>query len=206
MSEPDIGYTEAGFIPYEGEKASWASTLLTNKSTFMGNPVSPRGFAKRDLVELRRQEWQLVLKPDDIVLEIHIPEGESLSNESALQSFEEAISFFARHFPEHKPHSFACYSWLFNTQFEQIFSPDSNIVKWQHEVYLFPMPSTGKDGLYFIFGEDEIDVSTAPRDSNLRRAVVEHLEAGNKLRNGAMFFLFDDLDKYGTQHYRKHEQ
>jgi hypothetical protein len=77
------------------------------------------------------------------------------------------------------------------------------MVAWQRELYLFPSASTGKDGLYFVFNRDDIDLATAPRDTTLRRAMIERLRAGSTLRSGSMFFLFDDLPQYGTQVYRR---
>ena len=206
LSSPEIKYSAEGYFPLAEEEADWSSDFAVTESTFQGHPVSPRGFACSHTVEISRDDWKEVLAPGDVILEIHIPEGEALSEEACRQSFADAISFFAKFYPEVKARSFACYSWLFNTQFETLFAPASNIVGWQREVYEFPMPSTGGDGLYFIFGQDKIDPSTAPRDSQLRRAILEHLEAGNTLRSGGMFFLFDDLEKYGTQCYRAMEK
>jgi hypothetical protein len=206
LSTPEIKYNAEGYFPLNGEEPSWSSDFVTTESTFKGSPVSPRGFACSHTLEINHGEWREVLAPEDTVLEIHIPEGEALSEDACRQSFADAISFFAKFYPEVKARSFVCYSWLFNTQFETLFAPNSNIVGWQREVYEFPMPSTGGDGLYFIFGQDKIDPSTAPRDSQLRRAILEHLEAGNTLRSGGMFFLFDDLEKYGTQCYRAMEK
>lgn len=85
-----------------------------------------------------------------------------------------------------------------------LYRPTSNMVLWQRELYLFPWSSNGKAGLFSIFGEDEIDPASAPRDTSLRRAVLDHLAAGRPLRNGAMFMLREDFQHFGTQHYRRH--
>jgi len=206
LSLPEVKYSNDGYFPLSGDESGWLSDFVTTKSTFEGYPVSPRGFVRPHIMKIYRDQWEEVLAPEDVVLEIHIPEGEPLTEDACRQSFVDAISFFAQFYPEVKAHSFACYSWLFNTQFETLLASNSNIVGWQREVYEFPMPSTGSDGLYFIFGQDKIDPSTAPRDSKLRRTIVEHLEKGNTLRSGGMFFLFDDVKKYGAQCYRDQEK
>jgi hypothetical protein len=206
LSLPQVHYDKEGYFPLLSDEFYWTSNLQTTESAFIGHPLSPRGFACAQTVKISRDNWDEVLSPDDAVLEIHIPEGVALTEDSCRESFEKAISFFAEFYAETKTHSFVCYSWLFNTQFETLFEPTSNIVGWQREVYEFPMPSTGNDGLYFIFGQDKINPSTAPRDSKLRRAILEHLEAGKTLRSGGMFFLFEDLEKYGTQCYRAIEK
>ncbi len=177
LSEHDTEYDAQGYLPLEGEPVAWRAAYEETATAFVGNPVSPRGFGANETVTLPRDSWQCVLAPGDMTLEIHIPEGDALTTQSCRDSLVAAREFFARHFPELSLHGFSCYSWLFNTQFETMFPPHSRVVGWQRESFLFPMPSTGLDGLYFVFGEDTIDVATAPRDTQLRRAFLQHLEA-----------------------------
>ena len=70
------------------------------------------------------------------------------------------------------------------------------------EGYLFPLPSNGKDGLYYVFGRRDIDLSTAPRDTRLRRAMIDHLAAGHRLRCGGFFLLPEDVPRFGDEPYR----
>jgi len=97
---------------------------------------------------------------------------------------------------------FGCGSWILNPELEQIYSPTSNMVLWQRELYLYPFPFGGNSGLYFVFARDDVDPATAPRDTSLRRAILDHLEAGGKMRPGGMFFLTEDFEQFGTQVYR----
>lgn len=206
LSEHETEYDAGGHLPYEGETPAWRASYQEIATAYIGNPVSPRGFAINEILELPRNQWECVLAPSDMMLEIHIPEGDALTTESCLESLEAAQAFYAQQFPELQLNGFVCYSWLFNTQFEAMFPPHSRVVGWQRECYLFPMPSTGLDGLYFVFGQDNINLATAPRDTQLRRAFLEHLKAGNRLRSGGMFYLFEELPQYGTQVYRKMEE
>jgi hypothetical protein len=56
--------------------------------------------------------------------------------------------------------------------------------------------------LLFVFGSKEVDVATAPRDTQLRRAVLERLEQGLPLFCGLYMLLRQDLPRFGTQPYR----
>lgn len=120
------------------------------------------------------------------------------------QSMRQAMDFFARYFPAQSPAAFACNSWILNPQLAHIYRDDSNMVLWQRELYLYPIPSGDRSGLRFIFGKDDIDVSTAPRDTSLRRALLNHLQAGGRLIGGGMFFLCEDFDEFGNQIYQRH--
>jgi hypothetical protein len=42
----------------------------------------------------------------------------------------------------------------------------------------------------------------APRDTRLRRALIAHLEQGQRLCCGRYLFLREDLPRFGTQPYR----
>jgi hypothetical protein len=151
---------------------------------------------------LSLDDWNPVLSPGDPVLEMHIPEGEAITPDVCRSSMQQALDFFPKYEPDRPFVSFACYSWIFNTQLEEMLFPASNLVRYQRELYLFPTPSSGKDGLYFIFYKDDVDIQTAPRDTTLKRAFLDHLAAGIPLRNGGMFMLKDDFRRFGTQHYR----
>ena len=50
----------------------------------------------------------------------------------------------------------------------------TDMVLWQQELYLHPIPSGDRSGLVFVFGKDDIDLNTAPRDTSLRRALLDH--------------------------------
>ncbi len=210
LSEHDVVYDANGHLllndsqgqPLHSKTGSWTSILHETSTTINGHPISPLGFALANPVEIKTAEWQQVLAPGDNVLVVHIPEGESVTLENSRDSFEQAHTFFTEHLRDDSLRAFATNSWMFNTQFETMLSPNSKMLAWQRELFLFPAVSSGKDGLYFVFNRDEIDLATAPRDTTLRRAMIDHLQAGNNLRNGGMFFLFEDLPQYGTQVYR----
>ena len=51
------------------------------------------------------------------------------------------------------------------------------MVLWQQELYLHPIPSGDRSGLVFVFSKDDIDLNTAPRDTSLRRALLDHWQA-----------------------------
>jgi hypothetical protein len=56
--------------------------------------------------------------------------------------------------------------------------------------------------LHFIFGSGDVDLKTAPRDTSLRRALLDHVAADGRLIGGGMFLLLEDFQYYGEQVYR----
>lgn len=208
LAEDGVVFTEDGLIDVEATPEElargWTSRLEISQERVTGCPISPLGFALRQKVELPLNQWRQVLAPGDGLLDMHIPAGGGMTPERCQASMQQALEFFPRYLPERRFVGFGCGSWILNPELATIYSPDSNMVKWQRELYLFPYPTPRRAGLYFMFGEDEVDPATAPRDTSLRRAVLDHLAAGGRLIVGGMFMLTDDFGHYGTQFYRTH--
>ena len=64
------------------------------------------------------------------VIEVHIPEGESLSREACVESLDMAREFFAKYFPEIEYTVFTCHSWLLDETLGEFLSEGSNILKF----------------------------------------------------------------------------
>ncbi len=186
------------------EERGWTARLVEDAEAVAGCPISPFGMAERREVRLAKAVWECVLKKGDLSLQMHIPAGGGMTLERCGDSMQRAVPFFRRLFPDQPFNAVTCISWIFNTQFEQIALSSDNLVRFQRELYLFPVSSSGKDGLWFIFLRDPGDPASAPRDTSLRRAVADFLAAGNTWRGGGMFYLADDLARFGSQHYRSH--
>lgn len=183
---------------------AWTAKLEHGQDAVTGRPISPAGVGMNAQVTLPHDQWRRVLATGDPVLDTHIPGGGGLTPERCHDTMRRALEFFPRYFPERPFVGFGCGSWILNPELEWIYSPTSNMVLWQRELYLFPIPSGPRSGLFFVFGRDDVDSATAPRDTSLRRALLEQLERGGRLIGGGMFFLKDDFEHFGTQFYRSH--
>lgn len=168
-----------------------------------GIPVDPRGFAEVGrVVTLDRAEWEEAFAPDALVPGLHIPGGGGMTPEVCRASFLEALEFFPRYFGREAA-GFSCFSWIFNPDFEEEL-PQSNLADLMRQVYLFPFPSVGVEGLQFVFGRSDADWSGYPADNSLRRAFHRLREAGKRLKAGGMFLDAAGIRNYGTEFYRKH--
>jgi len=169
-----------------------------------GLPVAPRGHALPAPVLLPLAEWHGLLSPGDPVLNLHIPAGSPMDAERCGESFRQAGAFFAAHFPEVRYKAYVCGSWLLDPQFEGALKPESNIVRFLKEVYLFPLPGAGgRQTFERVFGTAEVDPATAPRDTSLRRAILEHVEHGGAWRAGGCVLFPEEAPRWGSQPYRQ---
>lgn len=209
LSEAGVRYLMDGQVASEGrvhdDPCKWTSQLIFTDNEIIGHPILPTGCALQRKVCLPKAEWRQVLASGDPILEIHIPGGSPMTYDLCAKSFRDALKFFPEHFPERPFVAFCCSSWLLDGQLKELLPPTSNIVRFQREVYLFP---TLSDDLYLVktvFGDMPEDLTKVPRDTTLRRALLDRLLAGGHLhaRAGSCFLLPDDVARWGSQVYRR---
>lgn len=197
------GYVDgsAGIVDAEH---GWAATLTVDDHAVVGYPISPFGHTLQRSVRLQKADWECVLQNGDTTLDMHIPEGGGMTLERCGDSFRRATSFFQQQFPDQPFKSISSTSWIFNTQLQQIKLSSTNLARFQQELYLYPVHSSGQSGLWFIYLREPFDLATAPRETSLQRAVADFMQAGNTWRSGAMFFLIEHLSHFGSKYYRTH--
>jgi len=196
-------YKDDGFrVPGENPEGGWLSTFAEDDDHVCGTVASPFGMALREPVTIEKSAWHRVIGPDDYNLNLHIPACGPLDAEACLASLRGAFDFYDRYFPDNRVSAVTCNSWIFNTQLEAHL-PESNLVRFMRELYLFPVYSSGEDGLTFVFCRDYEDWSQAPRETALQRMMLDHVAAGTPLRGGGMIICRDDLEKFGQQVYRQ---
>jgi hypothetical protein len=183
----------------------WRATLTRRGQTIRGYPISPLGFALRQAVELDARQWKPALKKGDPVLYVHVPAMGPMDFDACGKSFAAAMRFFPRHFPKHKFKAFCSGSWLFDDQLGDHLPAESNIVRFQREFYLLPLEEASDFQTWErVFGSKPEDLARAPRDTALRRAILDHALKGGRWRAAGMVLLRGDLD-WGKQVYRRNE-
>ena len=124
-----------------------------------------------ELFRLGRLQFKTGKMNESNIIEVHIPQGESLSREKYLSSFKNAISFYERFFPDYKYEYFTCDSWLLDKNLKNFLRPDSNILKFQSE---FDMISyTESDSVLRYLSE-----------TKLKQVLENYIKSGGKLYCG----------------------
>ncbi|MEN6301919.1 MAG: acyltransferase domain-containing protein [Armatimonadia bacterium] len=183
----------------------WRSRLTETLETITGNPVSPLGHVLPKTVTLDTSEWCEVLRKGDPVVTVHIPAKGSMDYALCGESFVHARDFYAKHFPDLKYRAFTCTSWLLDPQFEHLSPSPPNISACLAEWYLHPAEGARDqqtwERIFDLFGGSKPDWANAPRDTSLRRAVIDFELKGGHLRGSGAVIFPEDLD-WGKQVYR----
>jgi hypothetical protein len=195
----------AGQFPGENEASSAQALKPAYEESiagWSGHLVTPYGCARLQAVFLPRAEWELILQEGDTVLDLHIPRKDPLTAETCSDSYRQALEFFPRVFPERPWKALYCHTWFFTPQLQSFLPPESSIVKFQREFYLYPFPGSVGFLWNFVFGEKYPDPATAPRDTSLRRAVLDWIGLGKEIFDlpGVMFHA---PEAWGSQPYMK---
>lgn len=163
------------------------------------NPATGRAeVKKRETLDLA--EYAPVLTPHEWVPSLHIPGGGGMTVELAKESLQQAVEFFRKYFRK-ELRAVCCYSWILNPAWLTEL-PESNLTGFMKELYLTPMPEQDREGLFFVYGREDGELSNYPADTSLHRAFHQIIEAEQPLRAGGMFLLIADLDRFGTGTYR----
>ncbi len=168
-----------------------------------GRAVSPTGIVTDELIELPPTEWECILRPGDPILGMHIPATGPLAFDACGASIRRATTFFPERFPEYPFRAFQCGSWLLSPRLGELLPADSNIARFQREVYLYPLPGATDEQLFErVFGDMPANPAAAPRDTALRRLVLDELAAGRRFPAAACLLFPGDLD-WGSAVYRR---
>ncbi|WP_062110033.1 acyltransferase domain-containing protein [Bacillus niameyensis] len=168
----------------------WTSILEHDGDVVKGNKITPNGTVDREPMELSMKEWELVLEEGDRILEVHIPEGSKMTYELCKDSYRQAKEFAATYLPDQNIKAFTCTSWLLSPQLRQILPESSNIVKFQSDYYCTTLLPDDTQMFERVFGMKLDDLSNAPHDTSLRRALLDYVADGNSVRGGAGFILW----------------
>ncbi len=184
------------------DEATWYAVYEETAAGWHGNPICPYGYALKEPVFLPRDRWEKILTQGDTVLDLHIPRGHSLTAEECRASLRQAHDFFAHFWPDQPFRAAFCHTWFFTPQLQALLPPTSSIVNFQREFYLYPHAGGPQFLWSFVFGEKYPDRATAPRDTSLRRAVLDWLAQGKELFD-LPGVLFHSPEEWGTQPYMR---
>ncbi|MFB3881385.1 MAG: acyltransferase domain-containing protein [Armatimonadota bacterium] len=206
-----VRFRRDGQLARKGDAdGSWTAALDISEAGAVGYPILPTGRAMPQSVSLPATEWQQVLGRSDPALNIHIPgdwpNGPPMDHDACGQSISRARAFFPQHYPHHQFLAFCCWSWVLNTWLGEVLPPTSNMRRFQEEMYLFPTWVDTQELVQAAFHELPSDLTQAPRDTTLQRAILEVLQSGRTLEagGGGCFLLWEDV-RWGKQVYRRQE-
>lgn len=172
------------------EAAAFTCVFRETAEHFVGTAVSPFGRCLPEVREFPKAEYELVLRPGDTCLSVHIPDEGDFSTESCERSYARAAEIFSKHFPELNVKAFHCHSWMMAPELETMLKPGARITVFSRKYLRYPIPTKGEDVLNFVFLLKFRTYQDMAEDTSLQRALKKRYLNGQFLYEyGGIFTL-----------------
>ena len=133
------------------EKAAFTAEFFETETEYIAHPVSDGGRALPTPRTYPKSEYKKIIGRGDATLSVHIPVEGELSAAACKESYERAMSVFARFFPSLDIKGFVCYSWMMSPELSEHVKPTSRILGFASPYVRFPIRTEGEDVLNFVF-------------------------------------------------------
>jgi len=174
----------AGCTDPEG---SFEADLYETEDSYIGFPTENNRFINKKTI-YPKHRWECILKPNDYVLNFHIPSGIDLTPSCVISSIRVGMDAVKNFYPEIPINTLICSSWLLNPILEDFLGENSKIAGFGRMFHRFPIGGGGRAGFNFIFPGKYDDENSLPENTRLQRAVKKHfLSGGNLLSFGGIF-------------------
>ncbi|ACT03879.1 acyltransferase domain-containing protein [Paenibacillus sp. JDR-2] len=129
---------------------------------------------------------QRLVEKNQLVLNVHIPEGEPLTPDAVSHSF-----LIARKFFRGIPSVYICSSWLLYPGLDQVLKAESNILKFQWLFCVYEVNEASREAEQRIFHRLETNPNDYGEVTSLQRAAKALLLNGRKLGSGSGIYIPD---------------
>ena len=121
------------------------------------------------------------LKKGDKVIQIYIPEGDSLTPEKCISSIEKAKEFFKKYFPDFDYKCFVCHSWLLDRTLKDLLPEQSNILKFA-EMFDIISEEKSDDILTYVFkcNTTRYSLRNAAAETSFAKNIKEAVKEGRE--------------------------
>lgn len=130
------------------------------------------------------KEGNLTVEKHQLVLNVHIPEGEPLTPQEVEHSFSLARAFFRG-----IPPIYTCRSWLLYPGLDNILKAESNILRFQRLFHIYEVDEASREAEQRIFNRVTADPSEYGEETSLQCAAKAFLQNGGKLGRGCGIYV-----------------
>lgn len=118
------------------------------------------------------KEQKEQLPPGTPVINTHIQRYADLNPIEVEKSFNIALNFFPKYYPEHRFKAFICYSWLLYSRNQRLLNKDSNIIKFAKKFEIISEVQDDEQAIQNIYGKRFRRKKDYPTDTSLQRNVL----------------------------------
>ena len=187
------GVNGDGKIAAAGEETNFVTCVPRGIfGSYTAFPVSEEGRIEKETVSVGLQEYELILRPGDEVIYMHIPELGPLTPEEVEDSFVKVREFYSRKDSSYHPKGIICASWLFDPVLQELLPEKANLPLFQKSGYLLPPRTASNDVVFRVFGAkaEKEGIDKVEWKSSLQKTLGSYLQNGGIFRGGRYFRMF----------------
>ena len=162
---------------------SYSADFSENEDEYIGR-VAKDGYAASELTAFKKSEWKKIFEKGEKAVYVHIPRGVDLSVESVKQTVREGMKIVRERYGKNIKFAF-CRSWLLSPNISQCLGAESKIISFGNTFDRYPIKSSGKELMSFLFGKVYDDYNELPEDTSLQRKVKQIYLNGGYIYSGA---------------------
>ena len=118
---------------------------------------------------------------------VHIPQGEKLSYDECVKSFQTAEKFFSEYFPDYNYRYYFCESWLLYEGNRDFMKADSNILKFSSMFNHAYSVKIDEQAIERIFGKRKLFKKNYPENTSLQKSAKAYMQKGGRLGVGIAY-------------------
>lgn len=162
------------------EQGAFTPTLEETEAAWIGYAADKNGLVWPEKKVFPKESWELLVKPGDDILGIHIPKGADIRPEAVGNAIEGALAHIRRYYPEYHIKAIHCTSWLLSPELGELVGKQSKLALFSDMFTRYPTVSNGKAVFGFVFNKgSNTDIQALPEDTSLQRAVKQrYLQGG----------------------------
>ena len=175
---------------------AFAPCVSQDENYFYGYAVDKDTcLAQKTITKLDKKEWKNIYKPDDAIIEVHIPFSDSFDDEYCQKSYEKAREVFKKCYSEYDFKCFATGTWLLAPALEKVLKPTSNIYKFRQNYNVFPAKCSALSVFEYVYQLNpntfsDVDIENLREDNSLKKGIKE------QLKKGEYIYEFNGLFKF----------
>jgi len=137
-------------------------------------------------------EGNLIAKPGDRIISVHIPSGGKLDFDQNTADLKRASEVVTQCFGEFK--LFFCNSWLLDPKIKEVIGKETNMTRFADRFTRYPVESNGTSVFHYLYlTTDTENIDALPEDTSMQRKIKKHLQDGGKILNFKGVFRKEDL-------------
>lgn len=127
-------------------------------------------------------EYEFDQRDNMDIIAIHIPSDADMSKDKLQQSYEEAVAFFAKYYPDFQYQYFTCDSWLLSPGLKDLLDESSRIIQFQNAFQIISTRPQEKDYMNWVYKNRKLtSLDEVPQETSLQRKMKAYLQQGGMI-------------------------